>query len=284
MQTDIHALTIPYSHQSVARVPACDAVIWRFMSLAKFLSMLYNRALHFAVLSSLNDVLEAAPPRLPDDATVHDRMRAWYRWQRNRHMVFVNCWHVSQSESAAMWALYATQSEGVAIRSTFGEASKAFGLREAGLLGSTVQAGMVEYIDPEAELVPEPTSNVVLAALKKRHWYAYESELRFMYIKTENYLRPPTGSQCEPGAAAQNGLWIQCDLQKLIKSVVLAPSAPAFLGDVVAEACRQSRLDPSVQQRSRLREGAPEPPDEREWKEYLRDLGKKYRRPFGITL
>jgi len=280
----IQVFTIPYSPLSIGRAPSSESVIWRFMSFAKFYSLLNHGAVYFPVLSSLGDVLEAAPPRLPEDADVHDRMRVWHRWQSQRHMVFVNCWHLSPDESAAMWALYATESDGVAIQSTFGETSQAFGSFEGvGRLGSTVCAGEVEYIDPDVELRPEPISNIVLGALKKRHWYAYERELRFMYVDVANYVRPLSGSDCAPGTAARLGLWIRCDLQKLIKAIVLAPSTPAFIVDAVASACRQFGIDPTLLRRSRLCEGAPEPPDEGEWQRYLQALREKYGRPFGIT-
>jgi hypothetical protein len=283
----VHAIKVsklPYSPLSIGRAPSSESAIWRFMSFAKFYSLLSNGAVYFAVLSSLGDVLEAAPPRLPKDADVYDRMRVWHRWQSQRQMVFVNCWHLSPDESAAMWALYATESDGVAIQSTFGEASQAFGSSEGGgRLGETVGASEVEYIDPDVEVSPETGSNIVLPALKKRHWYAYERELRFIYVDVSNYLRPLSGPDCAAGRAARLGLWIRCDLQKLIKAVVLAPSTPPFIADTVASACRQFAIDPALLRRSRLCEGAPEPPDEGEWQRYLQTLREKLGRPFGIT-
>lgn len=202
-----------------------------------------------------------------------------------RNVVFVNCWHISPGESAAMWALYSTDSDGVAIQSTFGEAAQAFGPGiGAGSLGSTVGAGEVEYVDPDVEEKPGLTANMILAALTKRHWYAYEKELRFMYVDMANYVRPLPEAECTPGTAAKPGLWLRCNLQRLIKSIVLVPSAPAFIQDSVAVACGHFGIDPAIIRQSKLREGAPGPPDESEWRTYLQELREKHGRPFGITL
>jgi len=105
------------------QVPPAEAQLWRFMDLAKLVSILDRNALYFPVLASLNDELEGSPPRPPQGATDEDRLRAYDTWQYNRTVLFVNCWHQSDDESAAMWALYGNQ--GVAVRTTFGLLSKA---------------------------------------------------------------------------------------------------------------------------------------------------------------
>ncbi len=271
----IQVLELPYVDNSLAETPDLNDVIWRFMDFPKFFSTVCNQALYFPVVSALNDVLESAPPRLPKDATVHAKMSAWSRWQRQRHMVFVNCWHWSPVESAAMWALYSRHGEGLAIQSTFGAATQAFG-SHVNSTPHTVQAGMVKYINSDAESTPGQTSNIILDALKKRDWYEYEKELRFMHVAMDNYVEQPFGSEVDPGTAQKRGIWIKCRLQTLIKSVVLAPSAPPFLADVIRQICQQFGLDPSLQRCSRLCEGAPAPPDLIAWRDYVKELQKAH--------
>lgn len=284
MQIATQVQKLPYAIQSLARVPDSDAVIWRFMDFTKFFSILHNQALYFPVLSALNDVLEAAPSRLPRDAPILDHMRVWHRFQRQRHSAFVSCWHVAEDESAAMWALYAGESEGLAIQSTFGAASDAFGSSQPSSPEKTVCAGMVEYIDPDRELVPQVVTNSLLDSLKKRHWYAYERELRFIHIAPSNYSPPSSGSLSDTGNPVAPGIWVSCDLQKLIKAVVVSPSSPALLANSVQQARLQFGIDPSLQRRSRLCEGAQEPPDQEQWKKYMEDERKKHGGRNTITL
>jgi hypothetical protein len=90
----------------------------------KAISLLRNRALHFASLHSLADVdpYEGAIPypneferlvSLSDDPQrgmkVAGESDKRYRLvaKNARHRLSVNCWHINKHESVAMWKLYA---------------------------------------------------------------------------------------------------------------------------------------------------------------------------------
>src|SRR2546429_8668857 len=95
------------------------ARIWRYMDFGKLVSMLANGALYFPVVASLGDELEAARPRLPIGSTAKDQRIAWRSWAQWRCICFVNCWHRSPVESAAMWKIYSARNQSIAIKSTF---------------------------------------------------------------------------------------------------------------------------------------------------------------------
>ena len=122
-------LTLSYVDMGTRQVPPPEAQLWRFMDLAKLVTMLDRQALYFPVLAALDDKLEGALPRVPPDATARERKDAWDVWRYNRSVVFVNCWHRSPDESAAMWALYGNH--GVAVRTTFGLLAQAVHQRPA---------------------------------------------------------------------------------------------------------------------------------------------------------
>lgn len=49
------------------------------------------------------------------------------RSEKDKKRVFVNCWHLNEYESAAMWDLYLKNEEGVAIQTTFNRIKKSLG-------------------------------------------------------------------------------------------------------------------------------------------------------------
>lgn len=118
--------------------PSDDAKIWRYIDIAKLISMLDKKQLYFSntsgvidpyegtlaeynrkyevrrekfdhILQELNDVafesLLLSPP--PDALEIY------------KDRLLVNCWHLNDVESAAMWDLYSNTKTGIAVQSTF---------------------------------------------------------------------------------------------------------------------------------------------------------------------
>lgn len=74
----------------------------------------------------------------------------------HRQRFLVNCWHINNFQSAAMWDLYSNRNFGLSIQSTVGRLKKSF-------TDSTrdVDIGEIEYIDYENDTV-ELKPNLVL--------------------------------------------------------------------------------------------------------------------------
>jgi len=246
-------LKLSYVDMGTRQVPPPEAQLWRFMDLAKLVSMLDHNALYFPVLASLNDELEGSPPRPPQGSTDEDKLRVYDTWQYNRTVLFVNCWHQSDDESAAMWALYGNQ--GVAVRTTFGLLTKAVHQCPSAnppVPYLTVVGGMVDYLSPDKTSPPADVSNPIAYALRKLHWYEYEKEVRLIYhlhSNCEHFSRFP--------CAKQKGVWVSCCLPTAISAVVLAPFSPPFLEEAVRAVCSRFGLDLSLVQRSRIEQGVP---------------------------
>src|SRR5687768_8033982 len=99
--------------------PPSDAKIkiWRYMDFTKFVSMLENGGLFFSRLDCLDDPFEGSYPRADDELaatkyspTVRAASAAFTKMS-TRKRIMVNCWHMNEHESAAMWKLYAKTSE-----------------------------------------------------------------------------------------------------------------------------------------------------------------------------
>lgn len=160
-----------------------DAVIWRYMDVAKYVTLL-ERGLFFARPSRLGDHWEGAWGT-PDARAFRDaRGKADpaainVEWT-NRHDqktasldgYGVSCWHIAVHESAALWSLYFPRGFGVAVRSTVREL-----LASLEASGRIVEPREVRYIDYSEVAVGDDPRDLLS---HKRQSFAPEKELRFL--------------------------------------------------------------------------------------------------------
>jgi hypothetical protein len=106
-----------------------DVGIWRYMDIGRFLALICDRHLYFARPWELHDPWEG---RVRDwlwpEGFVVGSAPAWasqlfFEFFGSRFPV--NCWHENEIESVAMWKLYTTGAEGVALKSTVARLAKA---------------------------------------------------------------------------------------------------------------------------------------------------------------
>ena len=109
--------------------PRPEGKIWRYMDFAKFVSMLAHGGLFFPRADLLGDPFEGSfsranerlrPSMYPDikDLDKHfATLGSFLKWSRGWTMVC--CWHMNDTESAAMWKLYAQKGYGIAIQTTY---------------------------------------------------------------------------------------------------------------------------------------------------------------------
>src|SRR5215467_3002595 len=112
-------------HPIFRNAPQPEAKLWRYLSFAKFASLLHSRQLHFTPVDHLDDHFEGAWPRTDLEYWTSERMLRAFNvpafTEDMRRRVVASCWFESPHESAAMWRLYAPGNEGVAIATTFGK-------------------------------------------------------------------------------------------------------------------------------------------------------------------
>lgn len=140
--------------------PSDEVIIWRYLDLAKFISLLKDRALFMTRADKFEDKFEGAVAMQEDEARYDEALAEYYYdWAGAsapvdrlisalhqaemliRKNSYVNCWCESEHESMAMWRLYASSNEpkGVAIKSTVGRLRKA--------IGYEAEIGRIDYID-----------------------------------------------------------------------------------------------------------------------------------------
>ncbi len=185
-----------------------DGALWRFMDFTKYVSMLHRRALFFARADQLPDPFEGL-------YVPHHRAGApgGEIDLRLREEVYVNCWHVNQHESAAMWRIYLKGDDGIALRTT---ASR---LRDVLARGQeTIYLGVVRYLDYEHERVPR--GHEIHPFFCKRKPFDYEREVRALWRTRER-------SQDDLGR------YFSVSLEHLIEEVVVSPLSEPWLEELV---------------------------------------------------
>jgi hypothetical protein len=207
------------------------AEIWRYMDFTKFVSLLDNSALYFTRADKLGDLFEGSMPRpnveerpffYTDTPLSTLKTVSQFRVRLLRHTV-INCWHVSEHESEAMWRLYSNHNGGIAIRSTFSK------LRDS-LVDSShrIHIGMVKYTDYRRDRIPESSS--FHPFLHKRMSFRHERELRAI-AQSFRYKRSGAIDLRKP--PYDNGAYIEVDLSMLLDRIYVAPATPKWLRELV---------------------------------------------------
>lgn len=223
--------------------PAPDAQVWRYSPLWALLWAIEHRALHLTLLEELrrkHDPFEASvPKRIKDDDMVVCGSRSQFtdsyffddmapapvpsednltRLGRLRkgllRSAHASSWRLGY-ESAPMWKLYCGVTDGVAIRSTFGELRNSVG----GDPDTVVSA--VKYCDYQTERFTIHTQNYH-PALHKQRVFSMEEEVRVLRYREEDFNRAAADS-----AFALPPNWsLKWNPEDVIHRIVINPYCP----------------------------------------------------------
>ncbi|HKV94226.1 MAG TPA: hypothetical protein VJW20_16885 [Candidatus Angelobacter sp.] len=209
------------------------------MDFSKLVSLLDSRCLYFARADKLGDPFEGSWPQLnirprqsSDGREIQpightDIRKMWTKY------VAINCWHINDHESAAMWKLYLQSNEGIAVQSSYKT------LRDAIIDDEIVYLGVVKYIDyethflepPGLALLGDPFATNLNPFIHKRKSFEHEREARALVLKL------PIGKghwDVKYGEETINhGLKVKVDLKQLVERVYVAPTAPEWFADLV---------------------------------------------------
>lgn len=207
--------------------------IWKYMDFTKFFSMLDSNSLYFSRSDKLGDPFEGSWPRrnitarklIPHrdiPAPLQQKLREAQKlypetmdtWRR---FVALNCWHMNNNESAAMWKLYLKSNEGIAVQSTFQR------LKESITSPEIVYLGVVNYLDYNKDSIDE--SNIFYPYVHKRKAFEYEKEIRGLVA------RLPTRDFNE--RTIKDGIYIEVELNRLVERIYLGPGTPGWIRDLV---------------------------------------------------
>lgn len=234
-----------YQNHPVFESPASDAAkLWRYMDFTKLVALLEHQALFFTRSDKFEDPYEGTWPRANvqgmrqlaqpkelggaglAEKTVEDSIS----FMNDMRKIFVvNCWHMNEHESAAMWNLYLKTNEGVAVQTTFGR------LRSSLYYGEPINIGLVKYVDYETATLDQ--GNVLSSIVHKRMSFEHEREVRAVIMRA-----PPLG---EPFSEEflNSPCNVSVDLPNLVENIYVAPNAPKWCADLVAAVVKRYGFD-----------------------------------------
>lgn len=232
--------------------------IWRYMDFTKFVSMIDRKALFFTKVDRLDDKFEGSlskiyyPPLSPErkaflEKAFSKELLEYIKKQNTefnkalRKWTVVNCWNMSECESAAMWKLYLKSDEGVAVQSTYRKLADSF----RDYKENDIWIGVVKYIDYEKEIIP--FGNAYYPYVYKRKSFEHEKELRAVISKFPLEAMPSKGLLNQENFSDRevfpDSLEVHIDLEMLVERVYISPTAERWFEELVSSVMKKYGFD-----------------------------------------
>lgn len=222
-----------YVHPAFPQPKDKTISLWRYMDFDKFEWLVKHERLFIPCADRLGDPFEGTTPtgdiqwwlRKTKNAKSaeqkkiikHNRNLISHMAQRFRNHYYVSCWHINEFENYAMWKCYTKSANAVAVKTTFKT------LR--GLLHSTVEMGLVRYIDYATERLP--SMNLFEHIMHKDIYYRYENEVRAVaasFIVHGEWQTHFMQNHFEKENCKDFMVYApQIDLKELIKAIIIHP-------------------------------------------------------------
>lgn len=201
--------------------------VWRYMDFAKFISLLATSKLFLTRVDNLEDKFEGSvselnllyreiiPQGIPVKAINSYKKLISERGNINKSLkekMAVNCWHLNEYESAAMWKLYSYSNGGIAIQSTF-ESLKSSIVDE-----KIIFIGLVNYLDYQNDFIND--GNIFIPFFTKRKSFIHERELRVLFSSLKDEIK-------------NGGVFVEVDLKIMIDKVYISPYSPKWHEDLI---------------------------------------------------
>lgn len=240
-----------------------SATVWRFMPLEKALSLFTTRSMYFPSISLLQseDPFEGHMGQrtistyleLNRNADEINRIAEMYfgtndRWKSiddlkreilyhtdphelrgyaafHSRVWYANCWHINDSESAALWKLYSSYNSGIAIRSSILRLKDAFCDSARHIF-----VGRVSYAeDLQLADIRHPLPSELI--LTKRPSFIHENELRLYFMHLPDFEGSVSTDFVQQNPS---GLAIICDPFLLTNEIILSPLCTDWAYDAIS--------------------------------------------------
>jgi len=204
--------------------PEDSAILWRYVDLARYADLLLKKQLFFSRADRFEDPFEGRMSKTSINESLDDidKIEEVKRQNEKRTEITISSWHHNNSESYAMWKIYAKGSYGIALQTTLADLKRSFDATD-----KPIYIGKINYYDDNAQPI-RVHNNSFIPFLRKRMIYKYENEVRCCYILS------PYAEQFEwQQQDDYNGVFIDVDLNAMIERVYISPYSPAWIGDIV---------------------------------------------------
>lgn len=213
--------------------------LWRYMDVAKYLSLLCSKSIWLARPDTFKDQREGS-----FSDSMKDELDSIYKTLSKRpdftgkHLVnntdefqnylkqntFISCWHKSIEESMIMWEIYGRASDSIAIKTKVSSLKRSFDIKGTyEKFASEIALDSVTYTNSTST---QSQRNYRQPYFLKRKHFAFEREARLYIRSKENYS----------SSNSPKGYSLQVDLEKLIESVYVHPDADDWFLNTIKDA------------------------------------------------
>ena len=220
-----------------------ESILRRYLSLPKYLDLLRTSSIYLSRVDNFPDKFEGALPPAIREGINEARTNGHIGYdaddfiKRLRENIYLSCWSLGVQDNMALWQLYGTASNGIAITTTNEK------LIEACLKWAEheyVEIFKVKYIDHFKN--PDMIIGSYSDPLRFKHKaYQYEKEVRVVVSRIGRNAKETRPSS----------LRLPVNLSSLIRSVVVAPEAGSWFYDLVSDITARYGLEVPVR-RSKL--------------------------------
>lgn len=265
-------------NNSISDLPL-ETSLWRYMDFTKFVDLILSRELYLRRIDSFEDPYEGFGSEITKER-LRDFLNNLYRnkevdieemiqhqamyWKIQKLYTYVNCWHINEYESAAMWNLYAKTNEAIAIKTNIRKILNCLERSKRPDSYGVIYLDKVFYIDYEKEAPISRYNNLgfVEHLFNKRKSFEHEREFRVLYMSYEGHVW--TGENGSGGGQLSLE-WVQnrmdnndeaykhkimkIDITDLISEIYVSPTAPKWFHNMTIKFLKTLNLDhiPCVQ-------------------------------------
>jgi len=220
-----------YKEHYSFHTPDHSLTIWRYIDFTKFVDLLLSNQLFFARSDNFKDPFEGIF-KLKDYDTSKNMFSDQ---QETKKYYFLNCWHINENQSDAMWKIFLDTKNGIAIKSTIGKLIESLENSKDDIFISKVYYRDYENVTFN-ELMFEEQNKIfggrggsINQFNYKRISFEHEKELRLYYIDLPIPHAIKNGIPREPLTHKQ----IDINTNELINEIVIAPFADIWFKDLV---------------------------------------------------
>jgi len=221
-----------YKEHKLFDTPPDNKKIWRYVDFTKFVDILIRKELFFPRADNLGDRFEGSYTQANieyrnanidnffieetwDTIPRENFEQRWSKICRNkRKYVAISCWNMSEDESAALWRLYCSGQEGIAIQSTIWHLKESLKQERRDIC-----IGKVQYVDFFRDSEAQHDIDLLRPFINKGKSYKHENEVRAVIDFLPFVLRNGVLKPRRIGA----GYYATVNTDLLIEKVYISP-------------------------------------------------------------
>lgn len=227
-----------------------EAVLWRYMSLVKFLDLISTKTLTLCRMDNFEDKFEGNSKQLIGqieeilknagmndiDGFMPNFSKAY---EEVKFKSYALCMHANEYESAAMWKLYGNYGETIALKTTVGKLKQSLGNQESLWFGSAIYGISNDELKSFYNKNRNRNEVINLSPLEplflKRPSFEHEKEYRTIYSDAKTFFTENANNKNIQDLKKSQPLIkkIDCDVECLIDELLIYPEASSWVLEAI---------------------------------------------------